>query len=944
MNLPEPLLVDIEWRNEAECFVVRATDVHNREVPSGVLRRQLFAWHEDSFYGSLVPEMVESRKTVLALPAALAITYLAEPSPLLHGKFTWSDSFHKLQVQAKKLQRILATGQFEPMLSLNSKDGFAWRTIGERDEDESDGDVPSLEQWLNAAMKQLVLEPGPIRDAWHVLVNQKPALGLGKRASQTFAGDEDRWLEAIGYRQDDTPFTMALRLIEPDQSEHPIWKLLPIFVDRQTGRSMFLEDIPVAWLTVAEERLARAHTQWTKVWPTLAEDLDDEAAWQFLESGAMLLRAAGITVQMPSWWESLLVTKPKLVADVRMNEASGLFGMQQLLDYDWRIAIGEVEISEQEFQTLVKSGQKLTNLNGKWVALQPKWVKSLQATMREHTDAGQNMRLSEVLALHLADGQRIALTPEDENQSEIESFKLEVRLQQRLQQWTAQLFERSAMEQFHLPATFMGELRPYQAEGAAWLGFLRQSGLGACLADDMGLGKTVQFIAHIAHLKQTQQMNNPVLLICPTSVLGNWQQEWRRFAPSVKTYLHYGTNRLSGETFFEEIAGMDVIITSYSLALLDQATLGDMEWTTICLDEAQNIKNPAGKQSQAIRRLRAQHRVALTGTPIENRLLELWSIFDFLNPGYLGSMRAFHRSFVKPIERNKDEETLARLQRLVRPFLLRRTKKDEHIQLSLPDKLEQHIFVSLTAEQAVLYEQQLEKLLNGIDRLSAMERRGQILAVLTKLKQICDHPSLFEGENSEPTDEWIKRSNKLARLLEMIDEARAENQRCIIFTQYVRMGRMIAAALENRFGKKVSFLHGGVAKEERDRLVAAFQAEAIEGEESSDIFILSLKAGGTGLNLTAATHVFHFDRWWNPAVENQATDRAYRIGQTKQVQVHKFVSLGTLEERIHEMIARKQALSENIVGAGESWITEMSTDEIKDLFRLRREWLEEEEV
>jgi SNF2 family DNA or RNA helicase len=334
----------------------------------------------------------------------------------------------------------------------------------------------------------------------------------------------------------------------------------------------------------------------------------------------------------------------------------------------------------------------------------------------------------------------------------------------------------------------------------------------------------------------------------------------------------------------------------------------------------------------------------LTGTPIENRLLELWSIFDFLNPGYLGSMRAFHRSFVKPIERNKDEETLARLQRLVRPFLLRRTKKDEHIQLSLPDKLEQHIFVSLTAEQAVLYEQQLEKLLNGIDRLSAMERRGQILAVLTKLKQICDHPSLFEGENSKPTDEWIKRSNKLARLLEMIDEARAENQRCIIFTQYVRMGRMIAAALENRFGKKVSFLHGGVAKEERDRLVAAFQAEAIEGEESSDIFILSLKAGGTGLNLTAATHVFHFDRWWNPAVENQATDRAYRIGQTKQVQVHKFVSLGTLEERIHEMIARKQALSENIVGAGESWITEMSTDEIKDLFRLRREWLEEEEV
>lgn len=944
MNLPEPLLVEIAWRNEAESFVIRAMDTHKREVPSGVLRRQLFAWHEDSFYGSLVPEMLEARKTVLALPASLAITYLAEPSPLLHGKFTWSDAFVGLQKRARKVQHILATGQFEPMLSLDSKAGFAWRSIGELDEVEDDEEGPSIDQWLNAAMKQLVLEPGPIRDVWQTLVTQKPALGLGKRASQTFAGDEDRWLEAIGYRQDDTPFSIALRLVEPDHTEQPVWKLLPIFINRQTGHASLFEEIPVGWLTAAEERLDRARLQWTKVWPSLAEELDDEAAWQFLESGAMRLRAAGITVQMPSWWESLLVTKPKLVADVRINEASGLFGMQQLLDYDWRIAIGEMEMSEQEFQALVKSGQKLTKINGQWVALQPKWVKSLQATMREHADAGQSMRLSEVLAIHLAEGQSIAMTPEDENQSDIESFKLEVRLQQRLQQWTTQLFDRSTMEPFELPDTFMGELRPYQAEGAAWLGFLRQSGLGACLADDMGLGKTVQFIAHIAHLKKINQLNQPVLLICPTSVLGNWQQEWKRFAPSIKTYLHYGSNRLSGKKFLGEIEGVDVIITSYSLALLDQSTLGEVEWTTICLDEAQNIKNPAGKQSQAIRRLRAQHRVALTGTPIENRLLELWSIFDFLNPGYLGSMRAFHRSFVKPIERNKDDETLTRLQRLVRPFLLRRTKKDEHIQLSLPDKLEQHIYVSLTAEQAVLYERQLDRMLNGIDRLSAMERRGQILAVLTKLKQICDHPSLFEGENFEPTEAWFKRSNKLARLVEMIEEARAEKQRCIIFTQYVRMGRMIAAALENRFGKKVSFLHGGVAKEERDRLVAAFQAEAVEGEESSDIFILSLKAGGTGLNLTAATHVFHFDRWWNPAVENQATDRAYRIGQTKQVQVHKFVSLGTLEERIHEMIERKQALSENIVGAGESWITEMSTDEIKELFRLRREWLEEEEA
>jgi SNF2 family DNA or RNA helicase len=380
------------------------------------------------------------------------------------------------------------------------------------------------------------------------------------------------------------------------------------------------------------------------------------------------------------------------------------------------------------------------------------------------------------------------------------------------------------------------------------------------------------------------------------------------------------------------------------LALLDAAEFCSLTWATICLDEAQNIKNPAGKQSQAIRTFRANHRIALTGTPVENRLLELWSIFDFLNPRYLGSMRAFHRRFAKPIERDKSAEVTQQLQRLVRPFLLRRTKQDDSIQLALPDKMEQDIYVSLTADQAARYEQQLDRLMQGIDAVSAMERRGLILATLTKLKQICNHPALVEEgqESIQANDAYYQRSNKLWRLLEMVEEVRAEGERSLIFTQYVRMGRMIEAAVGRRNGARVAFLHGGLSKDARDDLVRRFQDR--EAADGLDVLILSLKAGGTGLNLTAATHVFHYDRWWNPAVENQATDRAYRIGQTRNVEVHKFISLGTLEERIQEMIEQKLALSEQLVGAGESWITEMSTDEICSLFQLRRDWLVEEEA
>ncbi|UQZ84827.1 RNA polymerase-associated protein RapA [Paenibacillus konkukensis] len=454
-------------------------------------------------------------------------------------------------------------------------------------------------------------------------------------------------------------------------------------------------------------------------------------------------------------------------------------------------------------------------------------------------------------------------------------------------------------------------------------------------------------ITYLLHLRELQRAGGaseagaetaPSLLICPTSVLGNWQKELQRFAPELNVHLHYGPGRAKGEAFKSRCEGYDLVLTTYTLSHLDETELTQLEWSSICLDEAQNIKNAYTKQATSIRSLKSRHRIAMTGTPIENRLTELWSIFDFLNPGYLGTLREFTHRYVGAIERSNDPELVSKVQRLIRPFLLRRVKKDPAIQLDLPDKYEYKTFVSLTAEQGTLYENYIKEMFDRLDSLSPMERRGLILAALTKLKQICNHPSLMLKEPAGAP--WQQRSNKVERLLEMVQELRQEGDKCLIFTQFVETGHMLQRILEQELASRVLFLHGGTPKAARDRMIAEFQDDAQPAEQQPAIFLLSLKAGGTGLNLTAANHVFHFDRWWNPAVENQATDRAFRIGQTRHVQVHKFVTLGTLEERIDEMIEKKQGLSQQIVGNGEQWITELSTDDLKELFALRNDWVE----
>jgi len=448
----------------------------------------------------------------------------------------------------------------------------------------------------------------------------------------------------------------------------------------------------------------------------------------------------------------------------------------------------------------------------------------------------------------------------------------------------------------------------------------------------MGLGKTIQLLALLLKDKE-RGVDKPTLLICPTSVVGNWQREAMRFAPSLGVMVHHGIARKKKKEFLSEAAKYDLVISTYALAYRDEDLFREVEWNGVVLDEAQNIKNQFTKQSQAVRKFKSNYRAALTGTPVENRLSELWSILEFLNPGYLGSAEGFRRKFALSIERYNDKEAGVRLRSIVSPFILRRLKTDPTIIKDLPDKIEMKVHCNLTKEQATLYEAVVKDMLRKIEDSEGINRRGMILSALVRLKQVCNHPAQFLGDGSALPG----RSGKLNRITEMLEEVIAEDDAALVFTQFAEMGGMLKTHFQKVFGQEALFLHGGISQKQRDQMVVRFSEK-----NGPRIFILSLKAGGLGLNLTRASHVFHFDRWWNPAVENQATDRAFRIGQTKNVQVHKFICDGTLEEKIDDMIETKKELAENIIGTGEGWLTEMTTEQLRELFALRREAVADE--
>jgi SNF2 family DNA or RNA helicase len=501
---------------------------------------------------------------------------------------------------------------------------------------------------------------------------------------------------------------------------------------------------------------------------------------------------------------------------------------------------------------------------------------------------------------------------------------------QSLRDMLSRLHDKNAFAPIKDPQNLQGTLRDYQRRGVSWLQYLENLGLNPCLADDMGLGKTLEVIACLLKEREETGSVPPTLVIAPTSVLGNWRKEIERFAPQLHTLVHQGSTRLKDKRAFAEACQRhDVVLTSFALARLDEKLLQSLQWHRVVVDEAQNIKNPQAAQTRAILKMAAPHRLALTGTPVENRLRDLWSIFNFLNPGYLGKETQFRKSFELPIHKDNDRAKSATLKKLVEPFILRRVKTDKRIIDDLPDKIEQKMYCTLSSEQASLYEAVVKDVEEQLKEAEGIQRKGLILSTLLKLKQICNHPAQFLQDGSAFTTE---RSHKLERLGEMVEEVIDSGESALIFTQFTEIGGELERHLAHIRHYNTYYLHGGTNVARRERMITEFQ----DPETEPSLFILSLRAGGVGLNLTKANHVFHFDRWWNPAVEDQATDRAFRIGQRKNVFVHKFVAMGTLEERIDAMIEDKKRLSSLVVGADESWLTELDNDTFKELIALRR--------
>jgi SNF2 family DNA or RNA helicase len=645
-------------------------------------------------------------------------------------------------------------------------------------------------------------------------------------------------------------------------------------------------------------------------------ELDAAGAHEFLTEKAWGLEQAGFGVLLPAWWTGkgtkLGLTARAAVKSPKLQGGSGLT-LDALIRFDWEIALGGSALTLQELEALARLKAPLVKLRGQWVQLNAEEIQAAIELWKKKS-AGQ-VPVRELIRMALGGAQPARGIDFDG-----------VRADGWVAELLAQLDGRAAFEELEAPAGFSGRLRPYQSRGYSWLAFLRRWGLGACLADDMGLGKTIQVLALIQREWEAGG-RAPVLLIAPTSVTGNWQKEAERFTPGLPVLVHHGTERSKGAAFAEAAAQQALVVTSYSLLARDFDLFKAVAWGAVVLDEAQNIKNPETKQAKAARALPAGCRIALTGTPVENSVGDLWSILEFLNPGFLGSLTEFRRRFFLPIQVDRDPRAAERLKRLTGPFILRRVKTDKSIIADLPDKQEMKVFCPLTREQASLYAAVVKEAGEALEEAEGIQRKGLVLATLMKLKQVCNHPAQFLGDNSAIPG----RSGKLARLTEMLEEVLAEGDRALVFSQFTEMGDLLQRHLQESFGREVLFLHGGVARKARDRMVERFQGAA----DAPPIFLLSLKAGGTGLNLTRASHVFHFDRWWNPAVENQATDRAFRIGQTRRVQVHKFLCQGTLEERIDEMIERKKGIAAEVVGAGEGWLTELSTAELKNLFALR---------
>jgi superfamily II DNA or RNA helicase len=646
-------------------------------------------------------------------------------------------------------------------------------------------------------------------------------------------------------------------------------------------------------------------------------------AFVLVRTAAAQLRDVGVGVLLPPSLSGGLASRLGLAIRAELPASSRGFSLGESLEWSYELMIGGVTLSFKELERLQAKRSPLVQHKGAWIELRPNDVRNAE----RFGAADPGLSLDDALRLTASDGETLMRLP-------VHRFDPGPRLKAVLEQYHQQ----KAPDPLPAPEGFAGQLRPYQERGLGWLAFLHRFDQGACLADDMGLGKTIQLLAFLQHLKAEQELKRPVLLVAPTSVLTNWKREAAGFTPELGVREHYGPRRPSSPAALAKaLEGVDLVLTSYGLLQRDSELLESIDWQGVVIDEAQAIKNPTAKQSQAARDLgrpgrNSRFRIALTGTPVENRVSELWALMDFLNPKVLGDEPFFRQRYRLPIERYGDMSSLRDLKARVGPFILRRLKTDKAIISDLPEKVELLEWVGLAPEQVKLYRKTVDESLDAIARAPLGQKHGQVLALLTKLKQICNHPALALKEDGVDSG-FAARSAKVQRLEEILEEVVEAGDRALLFTQFAEWGHLLKAYLQQRWRRDVPFLHGGTSKSERQAMVDRFQ----EDPRGPQLFLLSLKAGGVGLNLTRASHVFHIDRWWNPAVENQATDRAYRIGQQNRVLVHKFITSGSVEERIDRMIREKSKLAEEIVGSGEEWLGGFDVGQLRDLVALSEE-------
>ncbi len=829
--------------------------------------------------------------------------------------------------------QLVAAGKFAP-----DETGTKWQVAGLEAKDEQrildlatarthqDFDSATAEGYVRAMLEALA----------DLLPRTAPSAGPQKRP----AGTPDDFSEQLKERLDrirarggaEGPNLVSLSLrLEADEEELAIGSVRLVLQVHSLDNPAHVTDAALLWTEAGPQashgfgERARTHASIAlrsaaAAWPVLDRlldlripdeiTLDPDELLSLIDEGTAALEQAGCPVMWPRYLNREVTQRVELGELNRREEPlqEGLFGANAVFGFSWQLALHGDPLSEDEMERLAQSTAPVIRLRDNWVAVDSTILKRARKRLVRTLTPVQALATALTEVVELEDEQVEAV---------VGASLLAVR---------ERLLNAATGAPIPVPLGLKASLRDYQRQGLTWLAELTGLGLGACLADDMGLGKTITLIALHLHRQESPPTSGPTLVVCPASLLGNWEAEIQRFAPGVAVRRHHGAAR--------DLSGLrdGFVLTTYGTMRKDAAQLGEVDWSLVVADEAQHVKNSRAGAARALRTINGRARVALTGTPVENDLTELWSILDWATPGLLGSRAAFRKTWAAPIEAGVDPALTRRFADLIGPFLLRRRKSDPGIAPELPAKTETDHLLGLTREQVVLYETYVRESMRRIEQADPMARRGLVLMMLTGLKQICNHPAHFLKQ-ARPRLQG--RSEKLDLLDELLGTVLAEDGAVLVFTQYVAMARLIEQHLDSA-GIPSQFLHGATPVRQREAMVARFQDDQAIPGSTAPVFLLSLKAGGTGLNLTRADHVIHFDRWWNPAVEDQATDRAYRIGQTRPVQVHRFVTQGTIEEKIAQLLSHKRGIADSVLANGEAALTELSNDELRDFVELRQ--------